>query len=122
MSLRGTGYHGLSVSADLMGWPSSRVWKVAAVVVGAASTALIFFASVPVESATSNISGWLRFFGVNRIPDWITAPWVDVVSIVGAVLLLVQSIGELRDRHRRRLRIISAPPPIEPRQESSVSP
>lgn len=71
---------------------------------GVSSAALIFAAQTKQEDAVSNISGWLEWIGVDRMPATFAATGVDTwVTIFGVLGLFMTGWWMLRRSQRKRV-------------------
>lgn len=87
---------------------SSAFRRVSTWVLLGVPSAVVFFSSVSVQQAQTNVAGWLHIVGVDRIPAALNSPYADslirgtaLVTTVLSILLnaLLQAI-RMYDRRR----------------------
>lgn len=82
-----------------MGEGKSRVGPVAAV----GSVTVIAAAQTKPEDAISNIGGWLKLLGIDRVPPFLATSETDAwVTAIGSALLIASLVWWWRNKRRHR--------------------
>jgi hypothetical protein len=53
--------------------------------------AVVFFSSVSVAQAQTNVAGWLHLFGIDRIPVALSSPYADLLIRWTAIIMTAVS-------------------------------